>query len=97
MERAVALGDGDVIESADLPLEFSGPVPMSPEIREGEAGNLKSALQACEERCLIAALRRHGGHRGDTARALGISRKALWEKLQRFGISEKLPKGNIPE
>ena len=95
MERAVALGDGDVIAITDLPREFVGTVPEP--VGEGEVVDLKSALLACEERCLIAALRRHGGRRTETARALGISRKALWEKLQRFGLSEKLPKGNIPE
>lgn len=91
MERAVALGDGPVVEDADLPAEFVGAVPSAPVYTAAGTGDLKSALLACERQCLVLALRRHGGHRSETARALGISRKALWEKLQRFGLSEKLP------
>jgi len=91
MERAVALGDGPVVELADLPAEFGGAVPTPPALTAAGRKDLKSALQACERECLLAALRRYGGHRGETARALGISRKALWEKLQRFGLSEMLP------
>ena len=91
MERAVALGDGPAVELADLPAEFGGAVPFPPVLTAEGGGDLKSALQACEHQCLVSALRRYGGHRGETARALGISRKALWEKLQRFGLSEMLP------
>ena len=91
MERAVALGDGDVVEIADLPHEFGGTAPPPTKLSETAPGDLKSALLACEERCLIDALHRHGGRRSETARALGISRKALWEKLQRFGLSGMFP------
>ncbi|MDX9709250.1 MAG: sigma 54-interacting transcriptional regulator [Trichloromonas sp.] len=91
MERAAALGDGPVVEVIDLPAEFVGAVPSAPVNTAAGSGDLKSALLACERQCLVSALRRHGGHRSETARALGISRKALWEKLQRFGLSEKLP------
>ena len=91
MERAVALGEGSVVEVADLPAEFGGAAPSPAAFTEAGPGTLKSALLACERQCLVSALRRHGGHRGETARALGISRKALWEKLLRFGLSEKLP------
>jgi len=91
MERAVALGDGPVVEVVDLPAEFGGAAPLPAAFPEAGQGDLKSALLACERQCLVSALRRNGGHRGATARALGISRKALWEKLLRFGLSEKLP------
>jgi PAS domain S-box-containing protein len=91
MERAVALGEGPVVEVADLPAEFGGATPSTAAFSEAGQGTLKSALLACERQCLVSALRRNGGHRSETARALGISRKALWEKLLRFGLAKTLP------
>ncbi|MDY0268917.1 sigma-54 interaction domain-containing protein [Trichloromonas sp.] len=95
MERAVALGAGEVVELADMPAEFGGGQPAHPVAAVVGQGTLKSALQDYERHLLLAALRRHGGHRAATARALGISRKALWEKLQRLDIVEASLSSNM--
>jgi PAS domain S-box-containing protein len=41
---------------------------------------------ATEARWIRDALRRHGGHRVRTARALGMDRTTLWRKMRRYGI-----------
>jgi DNA-binding NtrC family response regulator len=49
---------------------------------------LYAVLAEVERRYLIDALRVMGGRKAETARALGISRKTLWQKLQGYKIEE---------
>ncbi len=48
-------------------------------------GDLKSAVRELEEEMIRDALARFGDNKSRTARALGISRQALLEKLRRMG------------
>lgn len=48
--------------------------------------DLSRYLQECERRYILQALDRHQRHMGNTAAALGISRKNLWEKMRKLGI-----------
>ena len=86
MERAVALGKGDLILPDDLPQELNcrsrtgcGPVfiPGQP---------LKDALGHFERDYIAQSLCLFGHKKSETARALGISRKSLWEKIQRYEL-----------
>jgi DNA-binding NtrC family response regulator len=85
VQRAVALaGEGlELRKEFLLPLdprwrgavEPSQPVrPIREVLRETEVAHIQRALEAT------------GGHRTQTAKLLGISRKVLWEKLRDFGI-----------
>jgi transcriptional regulator with PAS, ATPase and Fis domain len=85
VQRAIALsGDGLELRLADLvPLderwrgatEIAGTVrPLREILREAEAAHIRRALEQCS------------GHRSQTADALGISRKVLWEKMRDLGI-----------
>jgi DNA-binding NtrC family response regulator len=47
---------------------------------------LADYLQRCERQYIVAALERHGRHVQETAAALGISRKSLWERMRRLAI-----------
>jgi len=82
MERAVLLSGGELILPEHLPAKvhhqaqaLASPAsdPMDPE-RLGEI----------ERQAIIQALRKHDFNRTETAKALGISRRALLYKLQRF-------------
>jgi DNA-binding NtrC family response regulator len=53
-----------------------------------EAGTLIEFLQRCEREYLVRALKGHGWQISETATALGISRKNLWERMRRLHISE---------
>jgi two-component system C4-dicarboxylate transport response regulator DctD len=55
---------------------------------EAPAGSTLAAQMAAHEKSLIAAaLAAQGGSLKDTYEALGLSRKALWEKMQKHGLS----------
>ncbi len=80
IERAAILTPGDLLEPEALFEECE--LPARAENRE-----LGSYLQSCEERYIRDALARHESHLGRTAESLGISRKNLWEKMKKLGIS----------
>ena len=73
VERAALLGAGDVLEPDDLPLEVRAPgcAPLRPGL----------TLEEVEREYIVAMLRRNDGHRGRTARDLGIDPKTLYNKL----------------
>lgn len=77
VERAVLLSHGDRIERADLNLRS---LP-------DEAPTLdEMALEDVERILIQKALRRHDGNVSQAAAALGLSRSALYRRLQRFGL-----------
>ncbi len=63
--------------------------PAAPVEEQGVASSLGSYLEAREREFIEQALHRHAGRIADTAAALGISRKNLWEKMRKLGIQEK--------
>jgi DNA-binding NtrC family response regulator len=81
MERAALLSLGDVILPEHLPAKIRAAT-------EGTAAPSDPAnaqqLDEIERQAIFLALRKHEFNRTETARALGISRRALIYKLQRF-------------
>ncbi len=80
MERAALLSRGDLILPEHLPSKVRGgsPGPAVPAIADAEQ------LGEIERQAIFQALRKHDFNRTETAKALGISRRALIYKLQRF-------------
>jgi DNA-binding NtrC family response regulator len=85
VQRAIALaGERSELAAEDLlPLDarWRGAAeipdrvrPLREVLRETEIAHIRHALEQC------------GGHRSQTADALGISRKVLWEKMRDHGI-----------
>jgi two-component system response regulator HydG len=79
MERLVVLSPGPYLEPADL--VFAGTI-LTP-AAEGADG---TSLKDLERNHIIHTLQRFDGHKSETARALGIDRKTLREKLKRYNI-----------
>ncbi len=77
LERAHALGEGEVIEPQDLPREFRGPVPEA---------SFKSLAQV-EREHILRALLLAGGKKTLAARLLEIDRNRLNRKLKKYGIA----------
>lgn len=75
VERAVVLAAGDLIEPGDLRL----PVVAKPETFE-----TGTTLKEAERRLILRTLEEHGGNVSETARVLGISRRALHYKLKEW-------------
>ncbi len=86
LERAVALGTGEVIIPEDLPSDFVECDEKADGISYIPGKGLREANEGFEREYLLRALRHHDGKKTCTAKALGISRKSLWEKLQRHGL-----------
>ncbi len=87
LRHAVALvGSAGTIEPAHLPEDIAKlglrKGPGAPE----NVQHLGKALREFEREYLQNALKLHGGNKGRTAEALGISRKNLWEKLRRHDL-----------
>jgi len=79
MERLLVLSPGPYLEPADL--VFAGTV-LTP-AAEALDGTL---LKDLERNHIIQTLQRCDGHKSETARALGIDRKTLREKLKRYDL-----------
>jgi DNA-binding NtrC family response regulator len=72
-----------------LPDEYvRGAVPRVRVALSAFDGTLAAMTAEFERVVILRTLERHEGHRGNTAQALGISRKNLWEKLKAFGMEE---------
>jgi len=80
MERAALLSRGEMILAEHLPARVRGASTAATVPEAADAGR----LEEIEREAILQALRRHGFNRTETARALGISRRTLVYKLQRF-------------
>ncbi|MGO8761870.1 MAG: sigma-54-dependent transcriptional regulator [Desulfobaccales bacterium] len=79
MERLLVLSPGPYLEPADL--VFAGTI-LTPAAEAAVGSSLKDR----ERDHIIQTLQRYDGHKSETARALGIDRKTLREKLKRYNI-----------
>jgi DNA-binding NtrC family response regulator len=81
MERAALLASGEVLLPEHLPARVRGSAGgINAPALPVDVGN----LDEIERQAIFQALRTHEFNRTETARALGISRRALIYKLQRF-------------
>jgi two-component system, NtrC family, response regulator HydG len=75
VQRATVLASKDVIDAEDLPLDLRDQGWKSAPARTG------LSLAEMEREYIETVLRQNDGHRGKTARALGIDPKTLYNKL----------------
>jgi DNA-binding NtrC family response regulator len=80
MERAVLLSRSELILPEHLPSRLHADAGRLPAAVEGDPRQ----LDEIERQAILAGLRKHDFNRTETARALGISRRALLYKLQRY-------------
>ncbi len=77
VERAVLMAQENAIKASDLALRAGSTV--SPRLED-------MSLEDVEEFLIKKALARYGGNVSHAASALGLSRSALYRRLQRFGL-----------
>jgi DNA-binding NtrC family response regulator len=77
VERAVLMAQGEVIRAGDLGLRTG---------REGTLRLEEMSLEEVESLLIRKALARFGGNVSQAANALGLSRSALYRRLQRYGL-----------
>ncbi|MBM3989018.1 MAG: sigma-54-dependent Fis family transcriptional regulator [Planctomycetes bacterium] len=90
VQRAIALCE-PASGTAVGELALGDLVPLDPRWRgatevAGPVRPLREVLKEAEKGHLVRALEQTGGHRSQTADALGISRKVLWEKMRDHGL-----------
>jgi len=77
VERAVLMAQGELIRVGDLALRLA---------REGAPRVEEMSLEEVEYYLIKKALAKFGGNVSVAAHALGLSRSALYRRLQRFGL-----------
>ena len=86
IERAVILSEDDTLAPSDLALSAA----RQSSVQEPSGGDTLSAnslaLKDIEKAAVRKALSRHGGNVSQTAEALGISRKALYRRIEKYGL-----------
>ncbi|ABF86032.1 sigma-54 dependent DNA-binding response regulator [Myxococcus xanthus DK 1622] len=78
VERAMLMASGDEVTQEDLLLKRAG--------REGMARLEEMTLEEVERYLIERALARHEGNVSEAAKGLGLSRSALYRRLQYYGI-----------
>jgi two-component system response regulator AtoC len=92
MERAAVLCRGKTVEPQHLPLDISGGATSSssPAIADESADSgsllLRDHVEAVEKRLIRAALRRSEDNKSAASRLLGVSERALWYKIKKYGL-----------
>jgi DNA-binding NtrC family response regulator len=81
IERACILSDGQTLDLTAFGTHEEGKVSGG-----GTASTLAEHVAAAERRHILAALAANQQRIAETAAALGISRKNLWEKMKKHGI-----------
>jgi DNA-binding NtrC family response regulator len=80
MERAVLLSRSELILPEHLPARVQATAGQKPVRETGDP----ERLEGIERNAILQALKQHDFNRTETAKSLGISRRALLYKLQRF-------------
>jgi len=95
IERAAMIAEGSVISERELAGAFAADVPMpasrarAAETTTPRAAESPAALDQVEREHIVDVLRQVNGNRMAAAKLLGISRRALYRRLERHAISEE--------
>lgn len=93
IERAKILADDGVIRLANFPPE----VLRGIEQWDAAPSSAPADLDELNRLHVAETYRRHGGNKARTARALGVSRRALYRLLEKYGIGEVADEPKAPE
>jgi DNA-binding NtrC family response regulator len=90
IERAVALSSGELILADDLPPDLLDqvPPPATPVPDFEHSTSLKETMSAFEREYIARVLKQFAYKKSAAAAHLGISRKNLWEKIQRYNLGD---------
>lgn len=95
IQRGIVLAKNGQIGLSEINLSRPAPpssMPVESSISEPVAST--SNLQELEKQIILRELRVQGGNRAATARALGIAKSTLYEKLKLYGIEIGEPKSS---
>jgi PAS domain S-box-containing protein len=98
IEHAFVLCDSGMIEPDHLPRTVTkeNDCATCPVTTVELEHTLSREMGAAEAITIRSALSRNQGHRGKTARELGISHSTLWRRMKRHGIQDEDPSAHPP-
>ena len=85
IERAVLVGRSGTIEAADLEATASMETRAAPRDALPPVGSM--TLEEIERAMIVKSLRHHAGNLTKVAESLGMSRPALYRRLEKYGLS----------
>lgn len=80
IEHAFVICRGTIIDKDSLPPDFIK------KVEKKQVSLAREVLEQKEAQVIIETLERYFGHRGRTAKELGIDKSTLWRKMKRYGI-----------
>lgn len=87
IERAFALGTGEMIDALDLPAEIRNNRPVE------SADQIDFNLSANEKRLIIKALQHTKGNKAEAAKLLGINITTVYRKIEKYQINDQVYTG----
>ncbi|MFC1713266.1 sigma-54-dependent transcriptional regulator [Candidatus Poribacteria bacterium] len=82
MERAMILGDGEIITLQDLPPHIIGE-----DITSGSPANLKEAMRVYERQHIVGTLEEASNDKKQAAKMLGIGLSSLYRKMEELDVA----------
>ncbi len=87
IERAYIMTQTEYITLKDLPPEYIEENVSSPVLFLSAQEEPQTTLAEMEKRYIMKVLQRTSGNRSQAARILGLSRRSLYRKMKKYGIS----------
>ena len=88
IESAVAMCEGNMIKTADLPLELSEQASETVSYSNEHQGSLPQTVAAVERQMIRDALDKDEWVKARAAKALGISERVLAYKMDKYGLAQ---------
>ena len=90
VEHAVVLSDSDEIQVSDLPAAVQDFVSSPVTLKEDATGGEGRTLEQIEVNCILQAMEKTGYNRTQAARLLGISRRTLGYRIEKYELGPTL-------
>ncbi len=87
IERAILLESKDLILPEHLPAEILGKGRVDSSLSSSSEGRVPMTLEEAEKRAILEALAWADGNKTRAAKALGITRQTLRQKIRRYGLA----------
>jgi len=94
VERAVVIGDGNVVRPSDLPPHIIDTLARNGSPVESNPHSLRHRVRAFERSVLIEALDESGWVQVRAARRLGISERSMWHLFKKYNLTEEKQRRN---
>jgi DNA-binding NtrC family response regulator len=88
IERACMLTEGPVLTERDIQASIRPVIVVNPRLNGHKTRESEDALSSLERQHIMKVIAQTGGNKARAARQLGLSRRALYRRLERHGLAE---------